>query len=94
MSVEDFKELLDSGNAEDYVVLDMRNDHEYRLGHFKNAVRANTMSFRDLEDQIEEYKKEFGEKKIISYCTGGIRCEKSTVMMQRAGLKNTYQLDG
>ena len=93
MKIEDFKKLLDNGKIEDYIVLDMRNDHEYRLGHFKNAIPASTLTFRELEDKIEEYKKQFGDKKVISYCTGGIRCEKSTVMLQKAGLKNTYQLD-
>ncbi|MDQ7008952.1 MAG: rhodanese-like domain-containing protein [Candidatus Gracilibacteria bacterium] len=94
MQIEDFKEILDNGQIDDYIVLDMRNDHEYRLGHFKNAIPASTLTFRELENQIEEYKKQFGDKKVISYCTGGIRCEKSTVMLQKAGLKNTYQLDG
>ncbi len=94
MSIEDFKEILDEGKIDDYIVLDMRNNHEYKLGHFKNAIPANTMNFRELEEKIEDYKKEFGDKKVISYCTGGIRCEKSTVMLQKAGLTNTYQLDG
>ncbi len=93
MEIEEFKDLIDNGNPDDYVILDMRNNHEYRLGHFKNAIPANTMSFRELDKVIEDYKKDFGDKKIISYCTGGIRCEKSTVMLQKAGLKNTYQLD-
>lgn len=94
MQIEEFKELLDTGNIDDYIVLDMRNNHEYKLWHFKNAIPADTLTFKELEKKIEDYKKEFGDKKVISYCTGGIRCEKSTVMMQRAGLKNTYQLDG
>lgn len=94
MPIEEFKELLDSGNIDDYIVLDMRNNHEYKLGHFKNAIPADTLTFKELEKKLEDYKKEFGDKKVISYCTGGIRCEKSTVMMQKAGLKNTYQLDG
>ncbi len=94
MSIEEFKKILDSENRQDYVILDMRNNHEYQLWHFKNAIRANTLNFRQLEKEIETYKKTFGNKKIISYCTGGIRCEKSTVMLQKAGLKNTYQLDG
>jgi len=50
-------------------------------------------NFKELEEKVEEYKKEFWDKKVISYCTGWIRCEKSTVMLQKAGLKNTYQLD-
>ncbi len=94
MSIEEFKELLDNGSIDDYIVLDMRNNHEYQLGHFKNAIPANTLTFRELEKEIENYKKQFWDKKVISYCTGGIRCEKSTVMLQKAGLKNTYQLDG
>lgn len=94
MQVEEFKKLLDNGHIDDYVVLDMRNNHEYKLWHFKNAIPADTMTFKELEKKIEDYKKEFGDKKIISYCTGWIRCEKSTVMLQKAGLKNTYQLDG
>lgn len=94
MQIDEFKNILDNGNIDDYIVLDMRNNHEYKLGHFKNAIPADTLTFKELEKKIEEYKQEFWEKKIISYCTGGIRCEKSTVMMQKAGLKNTYQLDG
>lgn len=93
MEVSEFKELLDNWDIDDYIVLDMRNDHEYRLWHFKNAIPASTLTFKELEDKLEEYKKEFWDKKIISYCTGWIRCEKSTVMMQKAWLKNTYQLD-
>lgn len=94
MSIEEFKDLMDNGDPNDYVILDMRNNHEYKLGHFKNAIKANTLSFRGLENEIEDYKKQFWDKKIISYCTGWIRCEKSTVMLQKAGLTNTYQLDG
>ena len=94
MSIEDFKDLIDNGNADDYIILDMRNNHEYKLGHFKNAIPADTLTFKELEDKIDDYKEQFGDKKVISYCTGGIRCEKSTVMLQKAGLKNTYQLDG
>jgi UPF0176 protein len=94
MQIEEFKELLDTWSIDDYIVLDMRNNHEYQLGHFKNAIPADTLTFKELENKIEDYKAEFWDKKVISYCTGGIRCEKSTVMMQRAGLKNTYQLDG
>jgi UPF0176 protein len=94
MDIKTFKEIIDTGRTDDYLILDMRNNHEYKLGHFKNAIPANTLTFKELEEKIEEYKKEFGDKKIISYCTGGIRCEKSTVMLQKAGLQNTYQLDG
>jgi len=59
MKIEEFKQLLDHGNIDDYIVLDMRNNHEYQLGHFKNAIPADTLTFKQLEDKIEEYKKEF-----------------------------------
>ena len=59
MSIEEFKKLLDTGKEDDYIVLDMRNNHEYRLGHFKNAIPANTLTFRELEEKIEDYKKLF-----------------------------------
>jgi UPF0176 protein len=94
MEISEFKKILDSGKLDDYIILDMRNNHEYKLGHFKNAIPANTLTFKELEEKIDEYKEQFWDKKVISYCTGGIRCEKSTVMLQKAGLKNTYQLDG
>ena len=93
MSIEDFKDLVDNWNPDDYIILDMRNNHEYKVGHFKNAIPANTLNFRELESEIENYKKQFWDKKVISYCTGWIRCEKSTVMLQKAWLKNTFQLD-
>jgi len=59
MSIEEFKEILDTGKVEDYIVLDMRNNHEYKLGHFKNAIPANTLTFKELEEKIEEYKEQF-----------------------------------
>ena len=59
MSIEEFKDLLDTGKVEDYIVLDMRNNHEYKLGHFKNAIPANTLTFKELEEKIDEYKEQF-----------------------------------
>ena len=93
MEIDEFKNLIDNENPDNYIILDMRNNHEYQLWHFKNAIPANTLNFRELEKEIENYKKQFWDKKVISYCTWWIRCEKSTVMLQKAWLKNTYQLD-
>jgi predicted sulfurtransferase len=59
MEIDEFKDLIDNGNPDDYVILDMRNNHEYKLGHFKNAIPANTMSFRELDKVIDDYKKDF-----------------------------------
>ncbi len=84
MSAEDFKKLIDSGDLEDWVIIDMRNDYEYKLGHFKNAIPAGTINFREVPDLLDKYKQLFGEKKIIWYCTGGIRCEKLSAMVSKA----------
>lgn len=59
MQIDEFKNILDNGNIDDYIVLDMRNNHEYQLGHFKNAIPADTLTFKELEKKIEEYKQEF-----------------------------------
>jgi len=93
IEIHKFKEVLDTDNNS-YVILDMRNDYEYQLGHFKGAVPAGTFHFRDLGKIIDKYKQIYDDKKIIMYCTGGIRCEKASVMLEKAGLPNVYQLDG
>jgi UPF0176 protein len=59
MEIDEFKKILDSGKLDDYIILDMRNNHEYKLGHFKNAIPANTLTFKELEEKIDDYKAEF-----------------------------------
>lgn len=93
MSVEDFKRLMDEEN-DDYLILDMRNNYEYKLGHFKKAIPAGTVNFRDLQSIIDHYKEQFDNKKIVMYCTGGIRCEKVAVYLDQQGFKDVKQLDG
>lgn len=94
ISTKEFKEIIDHGNQDDYLVLDMRNNYEYELGHFKNAKPAGTMTFRETENFISEYRNEAGEKEVIMYCTGGIRCEKLAVLLKNSGMENVKQLDG
>lgn len=94
MSPEDFKKLIDNGQLDDWVIIDMRNDYEYKLGHFKNAIPAGTINFREVPELLEKYKELFGEKKIVWYCTGGIRCEKLSAMVSKAGFKDVYALEG
>ena len=93
ISVDEFKKVLDE-ERDDYVIIDMRNNYEYELGHFKNAIPSGTVHFRDLDKVTNHYKEKFSDKKIIMYCTGGIRCEKASVLLEKAGLPNVYQLDG
>lgn len=93
MSIDEFKEVMDRDD-DSYVIIDMRNDYEYELGHFKKAIPAGTFKFSELESLLSDYKKQYSDKKVIMYCTGGIRCEKAAVMLDRSGLEGVYQLDG
>ncbi|KAF1298656.1 hypothetical protein BAU15_11055 [Enterococcus sp. JM4C] len=87
----EFKEaLLD----EDTVVIDARNDYEYDLGHFRGAVRPDIRSFRELPQWIRDNKEQFMDKKVVTYCTGGIRCEKFSGWLVREGFKDVAQLHG
>lgn len=94
MSVDNFKEVIDKKDPSNFLILDMRNDYEYNLGHFKNAYQAGTMTFKETEQFIDDYRTEAADKEVIMYCTGGIRCEKLAVMLQNSGMENVKQLDG
>jgi len=76
---------------EDFVVLDLRNDFEVQAGYFDNTVNPKLKNFRDLPKKINNlaYLK---SKKVVAVCTGGIRCEKATVLLKKEGFKNLYQL--
>ncbi|WHY75335.1 rhodanese-related sulfurtransferase [Neobacillus sp. WH10] len=88
------KEFFAEMQKEDTVVIDARNDYEYDLGHFRGAVRPDILNFRDLPQWIRENKKEFEGKKILTYCTGGIRCEKFSGWLLQEGFKDVSQLEG
>lgn len=79
----------------DVVVLDNRNSFEYRLGRFKGAIDPLVDNFRDFPSYVETHAEEWKQsgKKVAMYCTGGIRCEKTSHWMQSMGLE-VYQLDG
>ncbi|MCI3926846.1 rhodanese-related sulfurtransferase [Paenibacillus sp. TRM 82003] len=88
---KDFYEALQD---EDVIVLDGRNDYEYDVGHFRRAIRPEVESFREFPEWIRENLSEHKDKKIITYCTGGIRCEKLSGLLIREGFKDVSQLDG
>lgn len=91
LSPKEFKEaLLD----EDTVVLDTRNDYEYDLGHFRGAIRPDIRNFRELPQWVRDNKEKFMDKRVVVYCTGGVRCEKFSGWMVREGYKNVGQLHG
>ncbi len=81
-------------NNEDVIVLDTRNEYETRVGLFENAVDLQLDTFRDFPQAIEELPEEYKEKQIVMYCTGGIRCEKASAVMLKAGFSNVKQLEG
>lgn len=79
----------------DVVFFDGRNAHEAKIGKFKNAVVPNTNTSRDFIAELESDKyDDLKDKKIVTYCTGGIRCEVISAMMKKRGFKEVYQIDG
>ena len=92
ISPQDLKNLLD--NKEDVLVLDTRNEYETRIGKFENAIDLNLDTFRDFPKAIESLPEEYKNKQIVMYCTGGIRCEKASAVMMKAGFADVKQLEG
>ena len=92
VNAEKFNELIEDPNT---ILVDMRNHYESEIGHFKNAITPDVDTFRDSLDIIEKDLEEFKEdKKLVMYCTGGIRCEKASAYYKHKGFKNVYQLEG
>ena len=81
-------------NNEDVIVLDTRNEYETRVGLFENAVDLQLDTFRDFPKAIKQLPEEYKDKQIVMYCTGGIRCEKASAVMLKAGFTDVKQLEG
>ena len=88
------KEFMDEMLREDTVVLDVRNTYEYDVGHFRGAIRPEVENFRDTPEWVRENKHLFEGKNVLTYCTGGIRCEKFSGWMKREGFGDVGQLHG
>ncbi|MBS4215537.1 MULTISPECIES: oxygen-dependent tRNA uridine(34) hydroxylase TrhO [Neobacillus] len=88
------KEFYEAMQDPETVVIDARNDYEFELGHFRGAVRPDITAFRELPDWIRENKQQFEGKKILTYCTGGIRCEKFSGWLVKEGFQDVGQLHG
>jgi len=92
VDAERFNELIEDS---DTVLVDMRNHYESEIGHFKNAITPDVDTFRDSLDIIEKDLADHKEdKKLVMYCTGGIRCEKASAYYKHKGFKQVYQLEG
>ena len=76
------------------LLIDTRNDYEVEIGSFQNAVNPNTNSFREFPEYVEKHLDPERHKKIAMYCTGGIRCEKSTAYLKEKGFDDVYHLQG
>lgn len=90
----DPKEFREAMLDENTVVIDARNDYEFDLGHFRGAIRPEIRSFRELPQWIRDNKEQFMKKRVLTYCTGGIRCEKFSGWLVREGFKDVGQLHG
>ena len=78
----------------DTILIDTRNDYEVAIGTFKNAVNPNTTTFREFPAWAEQHLDKTKHKKVAMFCTGGIRCEKSTAYLKEQGFDEVYHLDG
>ena len=76
------------------LLIDTRNDYEYQVGTFKNAINPNTESFREFPQYIKDHLNPEKHKKVAMFCTGGIRCEKSTAYLKEQGFDEVYHLKG
>ncbi|WP_438971873.1 oxygen-dependent tRNA uridine(34) hydroxylase TrhO [Methylophaga sp.] len=78
----------------DVLLIDTRNDYEVQVGTFKNAVNPGTESFREFPKYVKEKLDPQKHKKVAMFCTGGIRCEKSTAFLKEQGFDEVYHLEG
>lgn len=92
------KHFYDMMHSENVIILDTRSNYEHNIGKFKNAITLDINKFYELPDKIKEHELYLNEenrnKKILTYCTGGVRCETATTYLKQLGFQNVYQLDG
>ncbi|WP_425395569.1 sulfurtransferase [Aeoliella sp.] len=88
----ELKQWLDEGRP--VTLLDTRNDYEVDLGTFEGAEHLDIGHFRDFPKAVESLPEEIREQPVVTFCTGGIRCEKAAPMLEQVGFRDVYQLDG
>ena len=92
VNASEFNELLNDKNT---IAIDMRNHYESEIGHFEGANLPDVDTFRESLPIInKKYSKHKKDKKILMYCTGGIRCEKASAYLMQNGYEKVYQLEG
>jgi UPF0176 protein len=90
LSPKEWHEMI---SEKDVVVIDTRNSYEYETGHFRGAIDPKTREFSEFPTFLDQSGIE-KDKKVMIYCTGGIRCEKGILEMEKQGFTNVYQLEG
>ncbi len=91
LAPKELKKWFDKG--EKFTIIDMRNDYEHKVGAFEGSVLPPLTNFRDLPKIMPKLKK-FAKDKVLTVCTGGVRCEKASGYLVKKGFKDVYQLDG
>lgn len=89
---DEVQALIEKG--EDVVFVDARNEYEWKIGKFENAILPDIENFREFPQFLREKKEELKDKKVVFYCTGGIRCEKATALAVREGYEDVYHIHG
>lgn len=95
LSPEEWAHMIEENDPQTLIV-DVRNDYEWEVGHFEGAERPSCTTFREFPRYAEELAEEHDPSKtrVMMYCTGGIRCELYSVLMKEKGFKEVYQLQG
>lgn len=91
LSPAELKHWYESG--QDFAIIDMRNDYEYAVGHFQGSLESGMTNFRDLPHIPEKFA-HLKDKKVLTVCTYGVRCEKASGFLKEQGFQDVYQLDG
>jgi UPF0176 protein len=89
ITAEELHDLIQSD--EEFYIVDMRNDYEFEVGHFANSILPKLSNFRDLSKILPELET-LKNKKVITVCTGGVRCEKASGLLVKSGFSDVYQL--
>lgn len=92
LAPQTLKQWLDEGR--DVVLLDTRNAFEVAVGTFEGAKELGLDSFSQFPEAVQAHAEEWRDKPVVTFCTGGIRCEKAAPLMQTLGFREVYQLDG
>ncbi len=91
LNAEEFNRIIAEPET---ILIDMRNHYESEVGHFEGAICPDADTFREEIAMVEEMLRGSEDKKIVMYCTGGIRCEKASAYLKHKGFPHVHQLEG